>query len=278
MASLTATNQGNGIFSPAIWSKEMIVARESVLQMANNVTRLDSDVAEKGYIINLPSISNLTASLIGVDGSLADQAPTESALQITINQWVGTSMNFPDILKIQSQYDIMKMYAEKMGYALGVNIEDNLLGLYGSATNNVGSAATDLIDSVIRRAVQYLDDARVPQPERHLIIKPSQRNAFLGIDKFVRYDAVSYPKGESPILKGDIGELYGVMIHVSPEVVLASTTTHNLMWHKSALALAMQKDIRVEKFARTGFADRMGASQLYGYGVLRADHLVDVRS
>lgn len=278
MASFTAANQGNGIFSPAIWSKELIIARESVLSMANNVLRLDSDVAENGYVINIPSISNLSASLIGADGSLADQAPTESTISLTVNQWLGVSINVPDILAVQSKYDLMTLYAEKMGYALGVAIEDDLLSLYASAANFTGTAATDLTDAVIRRSVQYLDDARVPQAERHLIFKPSQRNALLGIDKFVRYDAVSYPKGESPIIKGDIGEIYGVMVHVSPEVPLVSTTTHNLMWHKEAIALAMQKDIKVEKFARTNFSDRMGASELFGFTAYRPDHMVDVRS
>lgn len=279
MASFTAANQGNAIFSPSIWSKELIIARESVLVMANNVLRLDADVAENGYVINIPSISNLTASLIGADGSLADQAPTETALQLTVNQWVGASINVPDILMVQSKYDLLKLYAEKLGYALGVNIEDNILALAnGSPTNSVGSSAVDIIDSVIRRAVQYLDDARVPQAERHLIIKPSQRNALLGIDKFVRYDAVSYAPGESPIVKGNIGEIYGTIVHVSPEVYKPSSTTYNLMFHKEAIALAIQKDIRVEKFARTQFADRMGASELYGYVAYRPDHMVTVTS
>src|SRR5260221_8082134 len=120
MASFTAASQGNAIFSPAIWSKEMIIARESLLQMANNVLRLDSDVAENGYIVNLPSISNLSASLIGADGSLADQAPTETVTQITINRWMGVSINVPDILAVQSRYELLKLYAEKMGYALGL--------------------------------------------------------------------------------------------------------------------------------------------------------------
>jgi hypothetical protein len=278
MASFQAAQQGNGVFSPAIWSKELIIARESILSMANNVLRLDSDVAENGYVINIPSISNLSASLIGADGSLADQAPTETALQLTVNQWLGVSINVPDILAVQSKYDLMKLYAEKMGYALGVAIEDDLLGLYSSAANFTGTSAVDLVDSVIRRAVQYLDDARVPMSERHLILKPSQRNALLGIDKFVRYDSVSYKPGESPIVKGDIGEIYGVLIHISPEVFLVSSTTHNIMWHKEAIALAMQKDIKVEKFARTNFADRMGASELFGFVAYRPDHMVDVRS
>ena len=151
MASFTAANQGNGIFSPAIWSKELIIARESVLVMANNVLRLDSDVAENGYVINLPSISNLSAGLIGADGSCADQAPSETATTLTVDQWYGVTINVPDILAVQSKYDLMKLYSEKMGYALGVIVEQKLLGKYAdSSTNYVGTAATDITDAVLR--------------------------------------------------------------------------------------------------------------------------------
>lgn len=278
MASFTAASQGNAVFSPAIWSKELIIQRESLLQMANNVLRLDSDVAENGYIVNLPSVSNLTASLIGADGSLADQAPTETVTQITLNRWMGVSINVPDILAVQSRYELLKLYAEKMGYALGLIVEQDLLGTYASAGNTVGSTSADISDAAIRNGIQKLDEARAPQSDRHLIVAPSQRNAILGLDKFVRYDAVSWAPGKSPIVKGDIGELYGVMFHISPEVAFPSSVHKNLMWHKEAFALAMQKDIKVEKFARTNFSDRMGASELYGFGVIRADHLVLVNS
>lgn len=278
MASFTAAAQGNAVFSPALWSKELIIARESMLQMANNVLRLDSDVAENGYILNLPSVSNLSASLIGNDGSLADQAPSESVVQITLNRWMGVSINVPDILAVQSRYELMRLYAEKMGYALGLIVEQDLLGLYSSISATAGSGSADLSDVYIRNAVNSLDNARAPFAERHLIVHPNQRNAILGIDKFVRYDAISYEPGKSPIVKGDIGELYGVQFHVSPEVVSSSSVHKNIMWHKEAFGLAMQKDIKVEKFARVNFSDRMGASELYGFGILRNDHSVLLNS
>lgn len=278
MASFTAASQGNGVFSPAIWSKELIIARESVLVMANNVLRLDSDVAEQGYNINIPSISNLSASLIGADGSLADQAPSESAQVLTLDQWLGLSINVPDILAVQSKYDLMKYYSEKMGYALGVVVEQQLLVQAVNASTNVGSSAVDLSDALLRSAVQNLDSARAPMSDRHIIVTPSQKYVLLGIDKFIRYDSISYPKGESPIISGNFGQFYGVQFHMSPEIVASSSAYENLLWHKSAIALAMQKDIKVEKFARTNFSDRMGASELFGKKTLRTDHMVWLKS
>lgn len=277
MASFTTTTAAK--FIPEIWSKEVILARESRLYMANLVMRLDTDVDEMGNKIHLPNVSNLTASDIGSDGSLTDSAPTETEVVLTLDKWKGVSINVPDIVMAQSKYDLLKLYAEKMGYALALIVEQDLLALYdGLSTNSVGTNGVDLTDATIRSAVQKLDDARAPFEERHLMIKPSQKNALLGIDKFVRYDVIPYLKGESPVVKGNLGEIYGVAIHVSPEVVLSAGETKNLMWQHDAFALAMQKDIKVEKFARTQFADRLGSSELYGCAELRDDHAVKVKS
>jgi N4-gp56 family major capsid protein len=259
MASFTTTTAAK--FIPEIWSKEVILARESRLYMANLIMRLDTDVDEMGNKIHLPNVSNLTASDIGSDGSLTDTAPTETEVVLTLTSWKGVSINVPDIVMAQSKYDLLKLYAEKMGYALAVIVEQSLLGQYSSlTTNTAGTAGVDISDAELRLAVQRLDDARAPFEDRHLVIKPVQKNALLGIDKFVRYDSVPYAKGESPTIKGDLGELYGVAIHVSPEVLTVSGETQNMMWQHDAFALAMQKDIKVEKFARTQFADRLGAS------------------
>lgn len=277
MASNTVVTHAT--FIPEIWAKEVQLARETRLYMANLVQRHDADVAQNGDTIHIPTVANLTAGDIGNDGSLADTAQTEGEVTISINKWKGLAINVPDILKAQSKYPIMSIYAKRMGYALGLVVEQDLLALYdGLSTNSVGTAATDLTDATLRNAVQKLDEANAPFEDRFSIIKPSQKNVILGIDKFVRYDSIPFAKDSSPIVKGNVGELYGVSFFVSNNVVLASTETKNMMWHKDAFALAMQKDVHVEKFARTQFSDRMGASELYGVAELRDDHAVKLKS
>ena len=275
MASFTTTTHDK--FIPEVWSKEAQLARESRLYMANKVDRFDVEFAGGGDLLHIPKVANLTASDISNDGSLTDTAPTETEATITINKWKGLSINVPDILKAQSKLDLMKIYTEKIGFALAVAVEDDLLTLYDGLSQNVGTASVDITDAVFRSAVQKLDEANAPFEDRYLIIKPSQKNALLGIDKFVRYDAVARSAGDSPIVKGMLGEIYGVQIMVSNRVE-TNSATENIMWHKSAFGLAMVKDVKMEQFARTQFSDRMGSSELYGVAELRDDHAVQVRS
>lgn len=277
MSDVFSTQTTHADFIPEIWSKELVIARESVLVMANLIWRFDQDIAQYGNVIFIPTVSNLVGGNISVStGQLDAEAPTETEKTITINQWYGVRMKVLDILLAQSKYDFRRLYTEKMGYVLGQNLEDYLLAFATSAAANVGTYATDLADLNYRRAVQFLDDARVPFMDRHMILKPAQKNAILGIDKFVRYDATGEGRrafnGQVP------GEIYGVTTHVSPEVLISGSNTSNLMFHKEAIGLAIQKNVKMENFARVGWLDDFGGSHLYGASVLRSDHMVELRS
>lgn len=276
---ITGTLAASGEFIPEVWAKEVQLARESSLIMANLVRRLDSEVSQYGDIVHIPNISNLTAENISTStGDIESQNVSETPTTLTINKWKGVIMHFLDIAKVQSKYDLMAMYTKKMGYALGLSVETDLLALAPSVTPNVGTFATAVTDAVLRGAVQKLDDARAPFADRHFVYKPSVKNTLLSIDKFVRYDAVAYPMGGSPVLKGNMGEIYGVACHVSPEVYITSSDVSNIMFHRDWAGLAIQKDIAVEKFARRAFTDRIGAQELYGVAELRADQAVQVKS
>ncbi len=277
MADQFATSTTAATWIPEVWSKELVIARESMLVMANLIWRFDVDVASFGDIVHVPSVTNLTAGAISTStGQLDAQAPTETETLITINQWYGVRMKVLDIVLAQSKYEFRKLYTEKMAYALGVQLEDALLTQATSISNNAGTYATALTDSSIRRAFQYLDDARVPFTDRHFIMKPATKNTLMGIDKLIRYDATGTP---SPVKNGEVpSQIYGASAHVSPEVYITASNTSNLLFHKDAFALAMQKEPKIEQFARVGFLDDFGGSQLYGYQIMRNDHAVEVRS
>jgi len=69
-----------------------------------------------------------------------------------------------------------------------------------------------------------------------------------------------------------------VMGHISPEVYKNGAETSGVLFHRDAFALAMQKDVKIEEFARTRFTTPIGASVLYGVKILRNDHAVELKS
>lgn len=277
MADVISTATTHAEFIPEVWSNDAIIARESVLVLSNLVRRFDRDVANYGDIIHIPNVSNLTGGNISTSTGLLDsEAPTETAVTLTINKWKGVNMKALDIMLAQSKQEFRKLYTDKMGYLLGQLQEQDLAILAASLSQTVGTFNTDLTDANFRRAVQYLDDARVPFEDRSLFVKPAVKNTILGIDKFVRYDAMG--SGDA-IKSGRVpGELYGVRTYVSPETYKTANNTSNMMFHKDCLALAVQKGIKTEQFARVGWLDHFGASSLYGVTELRDDHGVELRS
>ncbi len=272
-----ATTTTAAYWLPDVWSKELVIQRESMLVMANLIWRFDVDVASFGDVIHIPSVTNLSAGAISTaTGQLDASAPTETQTTITINQWYGVRMKVLDIVLAQSKYEFRRLYTEKMAYALGVQLEDALLQQATSISNSAGTYNTALTDVALRRSFQYLDDARVPFTDRHFIFKPATKNTLMGIDKLIRYDATGTP---SPVKNGEVpSQIYGASAHASPEVYITGSNTSNLLFHKDAFALAMQKEPKVEQFARVGFLDDFGGSQLYGYNIIRNDHAVEVRS
>jgi hypothetical protein len=271
----TATTHANWI--PEVWSNDVQIARESVLQLANLVDRFDVDVASYGDIIHVPKVSNLTGGNISTSTGLLDsESPTEGEVQITIDKWKGVNMKVLDIVLAQSKPQFRKMYTDKMAYCLGSLVETDLATLAASLSQTVGTFATDLTDANLRRAVQYLDDANAPFEDRAFFLKPAVKNTLLGIDKFVRYDASGTARianvGKVP------GEIYGAMVHISPLVYNSSTNVSNMLFHRSCLALAMQKGVKMEQFARVGWLDHFGGSELYGVKEMRDDHGVELRS
>lgn len=277
MADTLATATTHAEFIPEVWSKETIVARESVLVLANLVQRFDADAASFGDIIHVPTVTNLTGGDISTSTGLLDaESPTETKIDITINKWKGVNIKVLDIVLAQSKYEFRRIYTQKMGYVLGALVEQDLAVLAASLSQTVGTFNTDLTDANLRRAVQYLDDARVPFADRHFFLKPAVKNTILGIDKFVRADAIG---SGNAIKSGNVpGELYGAMVHISPETYKTGTSTSNMLIHRECLGLAMQKDVKIETFARIGWVDAFGGSELYGVKEMRDDHGCELRS
>lgn len=269
------------VFIPEIWAKEALIARESKLLMSKLVERYDEDAAEGGDTINIPIISNLTASAKVASTSVTLQAPTDSDVNLSLNRHFESSILIEDRLLKQAKrvYSILTKYAERAGYAVAKQQDSDLLGLYSSISNNVGDGSTAPTRTNILRAIQYLDDAEAPEEERYGVWKPAAVADILDIDGFVNADKAGTVL---PLRKGVIGDLFGVMNYKTTQVVTEAGTpnvNHNLIFHKSAFAMAVQMAIRTQfQYKQEYLGTLCTVDSLWGYGVQRADHAVDFRS
>lgn len=285
-AQMTSTT--GAVFLPDVWSAELQLARESNLVMAKLVKRRDIDIAEYGTTLELPFISNLNANVKSANTEVTFQAPTETKVQVSINQHYESSFLVEDRLSLQARYDLATQYREKTGYALAKQVDTGLTGLYSSLSQTVGIGTTTITEANVARAILYLDDANAPQSDRSFVVQPSTMYQLRQISRFTEYQTAGPgPNGANPAVmvggqNGFVRDLFGVQVYMSTNIQSVAGTpgiVHNLLFHRDAIVLAVQKEISVEVERKaTWLGTAYMASCLWGYTVLRNDHAVDVRS
>lgn len=286
MADLTTTT--SAVFIPEVWSAETLRAQEAALVVAPLVKRYDNLVKGRGDTVHIPEVSNLVANDKVANTDVTLQSPTESEKSISISNWKEASFLVEDIVKVQSNYDLMAEYTNKAGYAIAQVIDSDLLALWTTFTNPpVGAYGTDIGDNEIVGALQAVDEANAPLEDRFFVIKPSQKAAIMKLDKFVRADYLGQYQNPTPVKRGPNnrylwGEIYGTPVYYTTQVPVTAGTpdqTHNVLFHKEALALALQLAPRTQG---TYWARSLGwlvtVDTIYGVAGLRGDHGVEVKS
>lgn len=271
------------VFRPNVWSKELLIARENNLVLANLVHRYDRDIQGRGQTVEIPNVSNITANAKVANTQVTLNAPTETKQTITINNHYESSFLVEDPLDEQAAYDIASAYSEKAGYALAAKVDNTIANdMTTGFTNTVGAFGTPLSDATILSAIQTLDNAAVPMDNRVFVVTGQGKAELLNIDKYVRYDAIGVGGQQNAIKNGQIGSIYGLDVYMSQNIVrvVGSPNQNNhLMFHKDAYGLAMQKDIHVENQRKAEYlGDLYVASALWGGKVVRVDHGVLVKS
>lgn len=272
MASLTTTT--SAVFIPEKWSTDIIRAREASLVLARLVKRFDSDASD-GDTIHVPNISNLVANQKVQGVSVSFQAPTETEVQISIDQHYECSFLLEDIVKIQSKYDLNSEYTKKTGYALGKQIDGSLASLATGFSGTKGTYNTAITTDVILDSIQLLDEADVPEDDRHFVMKPKTKRDIIDITTYISNDFV----GGKPVENGKLGSLYGVEAHMTNQIVKSGNNTNNMLFHRDALALAVQKDVTTRNdYSVQDIAHRVVTDAIWGVKELRDDHGVLVKS
>ncbi len=257
MASFTSTT--HALYISKQWVDELQAALEANLVLAKLAKMIPFDRKVKGDVLHIPLLSNPTAAdITESDVDIVGTAPTESEFTLTINKKKHVTFYIPKHLGADlSHYDMRKPYSEKIAYALAKIMDDDLFALWSSLSQQIGTTADGLngniTDPLILRAIELLDIADVPQDDRAFVLAARQKSKMLGIDKFIRADAVG--PGAVKIEKSRFGEIYdaGVYFTSNTPTKLAATApatpvdSHaDLYIHREALAIAIPQEAEID--------------------------------
>mgnify|MGYP001568242800 CR=1 FL=1 len=230
----------------------------------------------------------MTANSKTAQAQITLNATTESVTNISIDQHYEASFLIEDIVKVQSAYDLLSEYTSKAGFAIAEVIDTGLLSEYTNFTNtDVGTYGSDLTDAVILAAAEAIDLANAPMDNRAMVVYPTQKTALLKIEKFVKADFMGQYQEPTIVRKGPNsrymwGDIYGTPVYWTKQVTATAGTPtqyHNIMFHKEAIALAMQQSPRTQSDYRLEYLGNLVVvDAIWGIKTLRPTFGIEMRS
>lgn len=257
------------------WTRDVEKPFYKKLQAAKLVQRRDGLVASGGDTINVPFMAEVNARAKAASTDVTYDSPEAAPITIAIDKHYYSAVKIEDIAAVQSSYDLKSMFQDAQTEAVARQIDTDVLGLYGSATNTVTGGAT-VDDADILAVVAYLDAANVPMSERSGIIGANTKNDLLNVNKYVAYDQTGKIGKAVDGTDGLVSELYNMNIYMSQNVP-TSTTGRNLFFHKKAITLAEQlKPTYKVEWSVDSIAWKTVLHAIYGVGVERAGAMVQL--
>jgi len=303
MAAITSANVANAIVK--LVAADALPALMGNLVMGNLVNRdYEPTLAQAGDTINVPIPPTLTANNLAEGGTVTTQNPSLGNAQITLDTHAEATFLVPDVTKVLAVPDLLRLYMQPAVVALAERIESDLLSQYSLFTANtpVGAAGVAITEAVVDSAETALFSAKVAaNSPKYLVVDPATYGTLRQIPRFSEYSTAG-EAGLRALVDGSVGKMKDFYIFRSqfvPKTGSGPATTHNFAFAKDALGLVVRRLPQplpgtgaIAEYAELGnfgmrvtmsyqpntLAQQFTVDVLYGVGMLRGNHGVQVRS
>lgn len=195
-----------------------------------------SDLEPGAKSVYIPNVTEMTAYAKSNATVVTLNNPTDTKITLTVDTWYECSFAIEDkeAEQVLKQYSYQEALAKNAAYTVAAAYEDAILALFTGFSQTVGTSAAALADSNVRRAIQYLDEAKVPQEDRAFFLTPKQ--VWSDLQAIDRFSLLVNTQGADPVLKGHIGYLYGIPVIMSERIGATNGSANSALAHKSAIA------------------------------------------
>jgi hypothetical protein len=275
-ASTVSTEQ---YFIPEIWADGIYKFFERKSVFRGLVDDFSALVRGKGYgdNINIPEIALASATAKSAGADVAYDATATTTTQLSLNKHYYIGKLFEDIALIQSEADLVAKYSKMMGEALARQFDADIWAEVDGLNDSQALSADDTLTAgVFEAALAALGEADVPYMDGQcaMVVNPTLfadiLNPSAGIAQyFIRNDAVG--EGNRGLRSGMVGSLYGIDVYMSNTVSTGGTasTIPGAIFHKSAAAVAVQQEVRVQsEYSIDALGTKVVADLVYGVKLL----------
>ena len=261
----------------------MDLPNESVMLGGGGGALVNAIEVPKGEVLSLPLMGARTVSTRARTGT------TDEGTQITFEALSDTAGTFTKRFSYNALaigYEALNdmepdrlaasiaAHRAQMLPALGNDIDVQLLGLYTSASANVGSGGGNFAIGDLSEAIRRLRVANAPRP--YVAVLPeTQWDHLASTDELTRFDI----RGESNVPNGGAFRYQGVDIFTTGNVPTASNVAHGLVFSKAGIRLVMRDEATVKDWDDPdSFSMKLAIYQDFVYINTFTDWIVDFQT
>lgn len=275
-------------FVPELWSAgvENYIKKKFVL--ANLVNDVSFMVAAAGDKINIPRVTENTATTTTISSftegtaAIGYTSPNDTAGTLTVDQMAYYGRIYPDIVEIQANPDLLNLHAEAMGFAIGKAIDSHissLLTTYSSDFTEHSLAADNALTAgELQLVIKSLYTAGIDPNDGYVMVVGAELiSDLMGLDQFTSAD---YVKDQYVWQNGLLGSIMGMPVYATNSVAASDGTANHVVgciYKPSNIFLAYsQKPKMVSQYSVDFLGHKVAAHAYYGSAVAVPKGLVQI--
>ena len=268
------------VFVPELWGDSVYRYFEKNLIFKPFFDDYSSLVQGKGDVLHIPTIQEVTTADKSANTSVEYTANVETDIDLAIDQHKYAAKLFEDIAMIQSNEQLFSKYAASMGYALAKAVDTKIEALLRTIGTTQSLAADNGVTNAdVETALGTLMANDIPQDECAFFVNSLIYADLLNSKAFVTNNSgagVGFGNDNAVMATGQVGNLFGIPVFTSSLIGTGTSTGDHAGYlvHKSAIAVAVQQDIRVQsEYDVSYLGTKVVADCIYGAVITTSNHV-----
>jgi len=276
--------QGTGshldVFIPELWSDGVYRYFEKNLILKPFFDDYSSLVQGAGDVLHIPTMQEVASATKNANTGVAYSVNTETDIDLAIDQHKYAAKLFEDIAMVQSNEQLFDKYAQSMAYALAKAVDTKIEALLQTlGTTQALAADNSMSNADVETAIGTLLSNDIPKEECAFFVNPLIYADLLNSKAFVAAGSsagVGFGNENSVMNSGNVGMLFGIPVFTSSLIPTGTGTgvEAGYLVHKSAIAVAVQQDIRVQsEYSVDYLGTKVVADIIYGAVITTGSHV-----
>lgn len=182
-------------FIPEWWANEILYNLNENLVAANMVDRsFEGKFQQYGDVINIPTVGDFEAYRKSKNDEIVIQDLNSGNMQVKLDQHIHVAFAIKDVERSMSMWTLQNVYAKPATLALARSLDRVVFGQYPRFLANVAGKLGGLTSSNIKDAIidlrQVMDENKVPETGRNLVLTPKTEGDCLRPEWFTSADKV----------------------------------------------------------------------------------------